>query len=152
MTSELSRIKDPPDRNDNTAHPDDNSPHSDDNTHHIDNSLPSDSGSRRPQSVVGGRLKARTKHGYLYCTHRECVANGIDHFSRGFKYQEASCESDRFVHINDWFEQYGCNPCSRTETIYLHCFRSEEPVMSTMDISTGHIVLVSTDPLRQCVL
>ena len=53
-------------------------------------------------------------------------------------------DQDRFVHINEWFEHYGGNPCSKTETIYLDNYRSEEPVQSNMDISTGHIVLVST--------
>ena len=54
-----------------------------------------------------------------------------------------SLDEDAFVHINEWFEHFGVNPCSKTETFYLHSCRSEEPVQSNMDISTGHIVLVS---------
>ena len=54
-----------------------------------------------------------------------------------------SFDEDAFVHINEWFEHFGVNPCSKTETFYLHSCRSEEPVQSNMDISTGHIVLVS---------
>ena len=56
-----------------------------------------------------------------------------------------SLDEDRFTHIKDWFfSEYAVNPCSRTETIYVDSCRSEEPVQSNMDISTGHIVLVST--------
>ena len=52
-------------------------------------------------------------------------------------------DHDSFVHINSWYEHFeGSSPCSRTETIYLPRSRSEEPVASNMDISTGHIVLV----------
>merc|ERR1712038_1740489 len=50
-------------------------------------------------------------------------------------------DDDRFVHVNSWHEEYNVNPCSKTETILLHSYRSEEPVQSNMDISTGHIVL-----------
>lgn len=86
------------------------------------------------------------RHGYQYLTHRECMTNGngVEKFSRGFRYQDVNVDMDSFVHINEWYLHYGCDPCSRTETIYLHSFRSEEPVASNMDISTGHIVLVST--------
>ncbi len=52
-------------------------------------------------------------------------------------------DDERFVHINTWYDTYGSNPCSKTETIYLSHIRSEEPAVSNMDISTGHIVLVS---------
>ena len=95
---------------------------------------------------LGGPDPYGCRQGFQYLTHRQCGAskNGVETFSRGFKYQDSSADEDRFVHINEWYLQYGCNPCSRTETIYLHCYRSEEPVASNMDISTGHIVLVST--------
>ena len=62
---------------------------------------------------------------------------------QGFHCKRLRDDEDRFVHINKWFEDYDTNPCSKTEIIYLTCFRSEEPVTSNMDISTGHIVLVS---------
>ena len=52
-------------------------------------------------------------------------------------------EDESFVHINAWHTDVGGNPCSKTETIYLYASRSEEPVVSNMDISTGHIILVS---------
>ena len=63
------------------------------------------------------------------------------------QWQRCSASSDddeRFTHVNVWCEMQGANVCSRTETFYLPPFcRSEEPVASNMDISTGHIVLVS---------
>lgn len=54
-------------------------------------------------------------------------------------------DDEDFVHIKDWCCVYDVSPCCRTETIYLPSSRSEEPVASNMDISTGHIVLVSRD-------
>ena len=48
-----------------------------------------------------------------------------------------------FEHIKEWSSNFDVSPCCRTEIIYLPSFRSEEPVASNMDISTGHIVLVS---------
>ena len=56
----------------------------------------------------------------------------------------SSDDGERFTHVNVWCDMQGANVCSRTETFYLSPFcRSEEPVASNMDISTGHIVLVS---------
>ena len=56
----------------------------------------------------------------------------------------SSDDAERFTHVNVWCDMQGANACSRTETFYLSPFcRSEEPVASNMDISTGHIVLVS---------
>lgn len=77
-------------------------------------------------------------------------ANNDEHFS-GMRFNRSSSlslcnrspDDERFVHVNDWFAQYGVNPCSRTETIYCESCRSEEPAQNNMDISTGHIVLVS---------
>ena len=64
-----------------------------------------------------------------------------------FRWRRCSVSSDddeRFTHVNIWCDMRGANECSRTETFYLPNFcRSEEPVASNMDISTGHIVLVS---------
>jgi hypothetical protein len=61
------------------------------------------------------------------------------------RHRHLSLEDDdeAFVHVNAWHTNVGGNPCSKTETIYLFASRSEEPVVSNMDISTGHIVLVS---------
>ena len=59
--------------------------------------------------------------------------------------RQSSNLDEGFVHINEWHEYYGGSPFSRTETIILNSYRSEEPVTSNMDISTGHIVLVSTN-------
>lgn len=62
---------------------------------------------------------------------------------KGFGCCRLRDDEDRFVHVNKWFADYDTDPCSKTEVIYLtHCFRSEEPVTTNMDISTGHIVLV----------
>ena len=65
--------------------------------------------------------------------------DGDDNSNSAYALSDQEC----FIHINDWFQHYGGNPCSKTETIYLNHCRSEEPVTSNMDISTGHIVLVS---------
>ena len=77
-----------------------------------------------------------------YCTRRQRLGSS-ESLDVGFKFKDVTSDDDRFIHINDWFEEYGVNPCSKTETIILHSCRSEEPVQSNMDISTGHIVLVS---------
>lgn len=55
----------------------------------------------------------------------------------------AKAAEETFVHINEWHEHFNSDPCSRTEVIYLDACRSEEPATTNMDISTGHIVLVS---------
>ena len=74
-----------------------------------------------------------------------------------FRWRRCSVSSDddeRFTHVNIWCDMRGANECSRTETFYLPNFcRSEEPVASNMDISTGHIVLVSKFQLStiQCI-
>ena len=51
---------------------------------------------------------------------------------------------DVFTHIKRWSIDYtNVQPCCTTEKlVFVNC-RSEEPVSSNMDISTGHIVLVS---------
>lgn len=79
-----------------------------------------------------------------YSSHREVAEiNGVNKGHKESISRDVSIDDERFVHINSWYEEFGVNPCSRTETIYVHSFRSEEPVTSNMDISTGHIVLVS---------
>ncbi|XP_074659356.1 receptor-type tyrosine-protein phosphatase N2-like [Tubulanus polymorphus] len=52
----------------------------------------------------------------------------------------SNCE-DNFVHVKEWYRFFHVNPCSKTEIIRLNYCRSEEPVVSNMDITTGHIVL-----------
>lgn len=54
---------------------------------------------------------------------------------------DSGCEG--FTHIKKRWE-YDEGAFCRTETFVLSASRSEEPVSSNMDISTGHIVLVST--------
>ena len=51
---------------------------------------------------------------------------------------------DVFTHIKRWSIDYtNVQPCCTTEKLVFVNYRSEEPVSSNMDISTGHIVLVS---------
>lgn len=51
---------------------------------------------------------------------------------------------DTFTHIKRWSIDYtNVQPCCSTEKLVFNHYRSEEPVTSNMDISTGHIVLVS---------
>ena len=52
---------------------------------------------------------------------------------------------DMFTHVKRWSIDYtNVQPCCMTEKlVFIRC-RSEEPVASNMDISTGHIVLVSS--------
>jgi len=71
------------------------------------------------------------------------VENNNNHLMRRNRHLSLEEDDERFVHVNTWHTDYGGNPCSKTETIYLFAFRSEEPVVTNMDISTGHIVLVS---------
>ncbi len=86
-------------------------------------------------------------HSKLLARSSSSIINGNDSryisLYRQSSYSAVTIADDSFVHINEWFERYGGNPCSRTETIYLDNYRNEEPVQSNMDISTGHIVLVS---------
>ena len=55
-----------------------------------------------------------------------------------------STDDDTFLHVKEWYGAFPVNPCSKTETIHvLSSYRSEEPVTTNMDITTGHIILVS---------
>lgn len=73
----------------------------------------------------------------------EPITNGQIECDDGRKSSMNSC-SELFVHVKDY--ACLCNnvyPFCKTEVIYLPLSRrSEEPVTSNMDISTGHIVLV----------
>ena len=40
-----------------------------------------------------------------------------------WSFQDVNYDEDSFVHVNDWFDHYGTNPCSKTEVIYLHSYR-----------------------------
>ncbi len=61
---------------------------------------------------------------------RSCVStpDGVAHTwttaARTWSFQDVAYDGgDAFVHVNEWFERFGSNPCSRTEIIYLHQYR-----------------------------
>ncbi len=76
-----------------------------------------------------------------YCTRREFVelgppiANGNSYYyssrscmstpdgSKTCTFGDVALDDESFVHVNEWSLEYGGNPCSKTEVIYLHSYR-----------------------------
>lgn len=61
---------------------------------------------------------------------------------------------DQYVHVSGWYDTYGCCPCSKTETILLACPPStpSDRELTTVDITTGHAILVSCEHFPKAVL
>ena len=100
------------------------------------------------QSLDVPRYIEQLKNGSIWPNERQLgnvknVENNNNHLMRRNRHLSLDEHDERFMHVNMWHTDYGGNPCSKTETIYVCAFRSEEPVVTNMDISTGHIVLVS---------
>ena len=52
---------------------------------------------------------------------RSCVSTPDGY--KMWSFQDVDYDEDNFVHINNWFDRYDTNPCSKTEVIYLHSYR-----------------------------
>ena len=52
---------------------------------------------------------------------RSCVSTPDGY--KTWSFQDVAYDEDSFVHINEWFDRYDTNACSKTEVIYLHPYR-----------------------------